>query len=158
MTGAAVRALGLALGLLVSLAHAQSPAMVAVGTSHPSAVAHYRVQGDGIEQALNGLRGDASSGQRIVHDRQVGLCGLCHTFGASTHTALGGDLAGVGSRLSAAQLRLRMVDSQALNPRSIMPAFHRLPTGMRVAAAYAAQPILQAQQVEDVVAYLQTLK
>lgn len=121
-------------------------------------VAHYQVQGDGIEQALNGLPGDAQRGQAIFHDRQLGLCGLCHTVGVAARSALGGDLAGVGSRLSAAQLRLRVVDGQRLNPNSIMPAFHRLPNAARVATAHAGQPLLQAHQVEDVVAYLQTLR
>ena len=71
---------------------------------------------------------------------------------------IGPPLAGVGARLSAAQLRLRVVDNAALNPTTVMPSYHRTTGLQRVGAAYAGKPVLTAQEVEDVVAYLLSLK
>jgi sulfur-oxidizing protein SoxX len=70
------------------------------------------------------------------------------------------DLTAVGSRLSAAQLRLRIVDMKRLNPQSIMPTYYGVvgATGARVAANWRGKPILAAEEIEDLVAYLRTLK
>lgn len=67
-------------------------------------------------------------------------------------------LSGVGARLGAGQLRLRIVDASLLNRDTIMPAYYRVSGLNQVAAAYRGRPILSAQQVEDVVAYLLTLR
>ena len=67
-------------------------------------------------------------------------------------------LAGVGARLSPAQLRLRVADSTRVNPESLMPAYYRTEGLNQVAAAFRGKPLLSAQQVEDVVAWLATLK
>jgi len=129
----------------------------------------YTVMGDGIATPLTATPGDAAAGRAIVVDRQQGLCLLCHS-GPFDRTAseraqgnLSTNLAGVGSRYSAAQLRLRVADAKHLNPASLMPAFHRLPAEaqtqtQRVGAAWQGKPVLSAQQVEDVVAFLETLK
>ena len=123
------------------------------------------VVGDGMPQPLTGMPGDAERGQAIVGSRQRGLCGLCHGGPASAdfpQPALQGNLApslaGAGSRWTEAQLRLRIVDSRRLNPDSLMPAFHSTQGQQRVGRAWQGQPVLDAQQVEDVVAYLKTLK
>ncbi len=121
----------------------------------------YEVQGDGIAQPLAGLRGDAARGRAIVASRQTGLCLLCHAAPVPEERFQGNlapDLAGVGARYSEAQLRLRVVDSRRLNPASFMPAFHsdRHPT--RVGTPWTGKPILSAQQVEDVVAWLASLR
>lgn len=108
--------------------------------------------------------GDAARGKAIVANRQRGLCVLCHQLPESIGVPLAfqGNLApsiaGAGSRWSAAQLRQRIVDSRKLNPTSLMPAYHRTDGLTRVGAAWQAKPILDAQQIEDVVAYLVTLK
>jgi len=119
------------------------------------------VVGDGIPAPLTATPGDAARGRAIVGSRQQGLCLLCHSgpfpeerFQGSVATSL----AGTGSRWTAAQLRLRIVDSRRLNPDTVMPSFHRTDGLQQVAAAWQGKPILDAQQVEDVVAFLATLR
>jgi sulfur-oxidizing protein SoxX len=121
----------------------------------------YEIVGDAIPTSLTGAPGDPARGRAIVGDRRVGLCLLCHTGPfpqPRLHGALGPDLRGVGSRLSAGQLRLRLVDGTQLNRDTIMPSYYRIDGLARVAPAYAGKPILSAAQVEDVVAFLATLR
>ena len=119
------------------------------------------VQGDSILQPLTAAPGDAARGRTIVASRQQGLCLLCHSgpfpeerFQGTVATSL----AGTGARWTVAQLRLRIVDSRRVNPDTVMPAFHRSGGLQRVGAAWQGKPILDAQQVEDVVAFLATLQ
>lgn len=124
-------------------------------------VAPHAVEGDRIEQPLLGLRGDPARGRAIVADRRTGLCLLCHQAPVPEERSpgnLSSDLSGAGSRWTAGQLRLRIVDARRLNPDSVMPSFHRTEGLSRVAAPWRGRPILDAQQVEDVVAYLEGLK
>jgi len=119
------------------------------------------VVGDGIPAALESLAGDAARGRAIVASRQAGLCLLCHAGPIPEERFQGNlapDLAGAGRRWTAAQLRLRLVDPRRLNPDSIMPAYYRTEGLTRVGRAWEGRPILNAQQIEDVVAYLATLK
>ena len=119
------------------------------------------VVGDAIPVALTNDPGDPVRGRAIVANRQVGLCMLCHTGPIPEERfqgSLAPDLAGAGTRWTPAQLRLRMVDARALNPQTLMPSYHRVDGLNRVAAAWAGAPMLGAQQVEDVVAYLATLR
>ncbi len=119
------------------------------------------VVGDGLPQPLTATPGDALRGRAIVASRQQGLCLLCHS-GPFPEERQQGNLApslqGAGARWNEAQLRLRIVDSRRLNPDSLMPALHRVGGQQRVGAAWQGRPVLDAQQVEDVVAYLKTLK
>ena len=105
--------------------------------------------------------GDAARGRAIVGNRQVGLCLLCHS-GPFPEEPLQGDLApdlrGAGTRWSEAQLRLRIVDPARLNPATIMPAYGRSDGLWRVAPAFQGRPPLTPQQIEDVVAFLATLR
>jgi sulfur-oxidizing protein SoxX len=116
---------------------------------------------DSIPASLTGRPGDAARGRAIVANRSVGLCLLCHS-GPIAEERFQGDiapsLAGAGSRWSEAQLRLRIVDGTRLNPDTIMPAYYRTGGLQRVARAFDGKTILSAEQVEDVVAYLVTLK
>jgi sulfur-oxidizing protein SoxX len=93
--------------------------------------------------------------------RHVGLCLLCHS-GPFPEERFQGELAtnlaGVGSRLSEAQIRQRIVDPARLNPATIMPAYHRTEGLTRVAPAFRGKPVLTAEQIEDVVAFLTTLR
>lgn len=118
-------------------------------------------QADGMPQPLTGTPGDAARGRAIVASRQQGLCLLCHRAPIAEERFqgdVGTDLAGAGTRWTEAQLRLRIVDSRRINPDSVMPAFHRTQGLHRVARALQGRPLLDAQQVEDVVAWLATLK
>ena len=116
---------------------------------------------EALPQSLTGARGDPARGRAIVASRQVGLCLLCHS-GPFPEERFQGELApdlrGAGARWSEGQLRLRIVDSGRINPASIMPAYHRTDGLTRVAPAFQGKPILSAEQIEDVVAYLMTLK
>ena len=122
------------------------------------------VMGDGIELPVDGLVGDSARGRVIVANRQLGLCVLCHQVPSDLGipTAFQGNVApsisGAGSRWSAAQLRLRIIDSRKLNPDSVMPSYYRTEGLTRVGTAWQGQPIFNAQQIEDVVAFLVTLK
>ena len=116
---------------------------------------------DEIPAPLTGARGDPVRGRALVANRQAGLCLLCHS-GPFPEERFQGDLApdltGVGARLSQGQIRLRIVDSTKLNPQSIMPAYYRSEGLTRVAPAFRGKTVLTAEQIEDVVAYLVTLK
>lgn len=119
------------------------------------------IVGDAMPTPLTATPGDAERGRAIVGDRQVGLCVLCHRVPEGEPRLqgdIGPDLRGVGARLDAGQLRLRVADARRLNPRSVMPAYLAVDGRTNVAAAYRGRPILGAQQIEDVVAYLTTLR
>ena len=116
--------------------------------------------GDSIPASLTGAKGDPARGRAIVANRQVGLCLLCHS-GPFPEERFQGDLAPdlrSATRLTEGQIRQRIVDSTKVNPQSIMPAYYRTEGLERVAPAYRGKTILSAEQIEDVVAYLTTLK
>jgi len=121
----------------------------------------YTVTGDAIVEPLSGSRGDAARGRAIVVDRQKGLCLLCHTGPFPDQRfqgTLAPSLAGAGSRWNEGQLRLRMADSAKLNPATIMPSYYRTEGLTRVGTAWRNKPVLTADEIEDVIALLVTLK
>jgi sulfur-oxidizing protein SoxX len=116
---------------------------------------------DAIPTSLTGASGDPVRGRAIVTSRQLGLCLLCHSGPFPEERFQGNlapDLAGAGKRWSEGQLRLRIVDSSRINAATIMPAYHRTDGLARVAPAWRGKPVLSAEQIEDVVAFLTTLK
>jgi sulfur-oxidizing protein SoxX len=120
-----------------------------------------QVVGDTIPGSLTGAKGDPARGRAIVGNRQVGLCLLCHSGPFPEEKFQGNlapDLKGAGARSSEGQLRLRIVDASRLNPDTIMPPYYRVEGLTRVAPAFRGKPILTAEQIEDVVAYLTTLR
>lgn len=125
------------------------------------AVQPYAIVGDAIPVSLTGHPGDPARGRQIVATRERGLCLLCHS-GPLPEVRLQGTIAtslsGAGARASEGQLRLRVVDASRLNGETVMPSFHRVEGLVRVAPAFRGRPILTAGEVEDVVAYLTTLK
>ena len=151
---------------LAERAHVLAAALAACLAVAPAAraqgaVASFVVKDDSIPLSLTGQPGDPARGRAIVVDRQKGLCLLCHS-GPFPEQRFQGDiapsLAGAGARWSAGQLRLRMVDATRLNPATSMPSYHRTEDFARVAPAFRGKPILDAQEIEDVVAFLATLR
>ncbi|HEX5998100.1 MAG TPA: sulfur oxidation c-type cytochrome SoxX [Hyphomicrobiaceae bacterium] len=121
----------------------------------------FTVVGDAIPASLTGAKGDPKRGRAIVTNRHVGLCLLCHS-GPFPEERMQGtlapDLRGAGARWSEGQLRLRIVDAGRLNPDTIMPPYYRTGGLNRVAPSFRGKPVLSAEQIEDVVAFLATLQ
>lgn len=137
---------------------------IAAADPQPSALRSYVVEGDAIRVSLTGQPGDAAKGAQLMRQRQKSLCVLCHSGpfpDPHLQGTLAPDLKGVGGRLSAGQLRLRIVDMKRLNTESIMPTYYAVIANSgdtRVAAEWRDKPILSAGEIEDLVAYLQTLQ
>ena len=135
-------------------------AFVTAHAAGADALRSFTVVGDAIPASLTGQGGDAARGRAIVVNRQS-TCVLCHS-GPFSEVKFQGDLApnlaGSGSRWSQGQLRLRLVDAASLNPATIMPSYYRIEGLQRVGNAWRGKPILSAEQIEDVVAYLGTLR
>jgi sulfur-oxidizing protein SoxX len=155
--------LGLAFAAAATAAAPGGDAAVArAGAGAPvTPVARFVIAGDAIEAPLEGHIGDPTRGQAVVRDRETGNCLICHSIPVPQELFQGEiapPLAGVGARLSPGQLRLRVVDPTRLNPYAIMPAYHRVDGLQRVDVRWAGRPVLDAQAIEDVVAYLSTLR
>jgi sulfur-oxidizing protein SoxX len=121
----------------------------------------YQVVEDGIPASLTGAPGDPARGRAIVLERSKGLCLLCHSGPFPEERFQGNlapDLAGAGARWSEAQLRLRIVDPRAFNPDTIMPSYYRIDGLDRVAPSFRGKPVLAPGEIEDVVAFLGTLR
>lgn len=121
----------------------------------------YAVRGDAVPAQLAGRAGDVARGAALIGDRHKSLCVLCHSGpfpDAHLQGDLGPSLAGIGARLTQGQIRLRVIDMKSLNPASIMPSYHRPLVAGRIAVAWRGRPILDAGEVEDLVAYLSSLK
>ena len=120
----------------------------------------YAVVGDTIPQSLTGTAGDATRGRTLVIERSS-TCILCHS-GPFPEQKFQGDLApslaGSGSRWSEGQLRLRLVDPSRLNAATIMPSYYRADGLSRVGTPWRGKPILSSEQIEDIVAYLASLR
>ena len=126
----------------------------------PFLVAGKAVGDEGIPASLTGAKGDPVRGRAIVANRQVGLCLLCHT-GPFPEERFQGNLAPDlrdAARVTEAEIRLRLVDPARVNPQTIMPAYYRAEGLTNVAPTYRGKTVLSAEQIEDVVAYLLTLK
>jgi sulfur-oxidizing protein SoxX len=136
------------------------PLALAAPVHAQDALAPYEVVGNAIPRPLTGTPGDPENGRAIVVKRES-TCLLCHS-GPFPEQRFQGDLSpnlkGAGSRWSEGELRLRLVDAARLNPATIMPSYYRVDGLTRVAQNYRGKPVLTAQQIEDVVAYLKTLK
>jgi len=139
--------------------------MIVWGCGHAAAedeeaLRPYTVVGDAIPASLTGVPGDAARGRAIVLNRQS-TCLLCHSgpFPEEKFQGnLGPDLKGTGGRWSEGQLRLRLVDAARLNPDTIMPSFYRVDGLQRVGRSFRGKPILSAEQIEDAVAFLSSLR
>jgi sulfur-oxidizing protein SoxX len=151
---------------LVSLSLAVLAPAVSADTgksaSLPDNYCRWEVTNYAIEQPLCGLSGDAGRGKTIVSDSYQGNCLACHQLpisGIEAYGTIGPPLQGIASRFTEAQIRIRIVDTRNINPMSIMPGFYRDPRLInRPGKRYQGKTFLTAQQVEDVIAYLVTLK
>jgi sulfur-oxidizing protein SoxX len=146
--------MGLALFFVAAVALGSTPGAA------QEALVPYTVIGETIPQSLTGKPGDPANGRAIVVKRE-NTCLLCHS-GPFPEQRFQGDLSpnlkGTGARWSEGELRLRLVDASRLNPATIMPSYYRVDGLTRVARSYKGKPVLTAEQIEDVVAYLMTLK
>ena len=140
---------------LIAVAISALPATAAAQTLTP-----YAISGDSITDSLTGAPGDAARGRALVAERSS-TCLLCHS-GPFPEVRFQGDLApnlaGTGSRWSIPQLRLRLVDASRLNPATIMPSYYRVDGLIRVGRSFRDKPILTAEQIEDIIAYLASLR
>lgn len=123
---------------------------------------NYTITAGEIRAPLSASAPDAERGRKILIGRDSN-CILCHAAPETGERFFGNlapPLSGVGRRLTAAQMRARIVDPLFFNKESIMPAYYRLKDeGLnRVAETYRGKPVLNAEQIEDVIAYLLTLK
>ncbi len=139
-------------------------ALLAAAPVGAQEVRPFRVEGQAIEQAL-AAGGDAARGRALLIARDPANCLLCHAAPADLvkdGVGFSGNLAtsldGAGARWTPGQLRLRIVDSRRLNPETIMPSYYRVDGLNEVAAAWRGKPIMNAQQIEDLIAYLATLR
>jgi L-cysteine S-thiosulfotransferase len=151
------RVYALALGIVAAVPAAVTPGGTASGSD--TLVAYHIVNG-AIPEPLTVQPGDPERGRRVVLDRDGGDCPVCHAMPLPErqfHGTVGPPLDGIGSRSSAGVLRLRLVDPKAINPETIMPAYYKVEGLHRVLERYRERPILTAQQIEDVIAYLLTL-
>lgn len=136
-------------------------ALAAPGARAEAPLATYRVVGDGIPAPLADAPANAQRGRAVALNPEQGNCLICHAMpvpGVRGFGNVGPPLDGVGSRLSAAQLRLRIVDPRRVNGATVMPAYYRVDGLHRVAPQHAGRPVLGAQDVEDLVAWLLTLR
>ncbi len=130
------------------------------GCAAPGMLVPYQVAGDGISAPLSNAAPDPARGRALLVSRDSN-CTLCHAAaetGERFFGTVGPPLSGVGNRLTAAQIRLRIVDPLFFNKESIMPAYYRVDGLNRVAETYRGKPVLTAEQIEDVIAYLLTLQ
>ena len=146
--------------LIAMIVQVLQPTMTHAQDASKAALRPYEVVGDAIPVSLTGTPSDPARGRTIVINRQ-NTCLLCHS-GPFPDERFQGDLSpnlkGTGARWTAGELRLRMVDASRLNPATIMPSYYKVDGLTRVGTAWRGKPILTAEQIEDVVAYLTTLR
>lgn len=121
---------------------------------------NYRIDGGAIREPLISSAPDAERGRKVLVSRESN-CILCHAAPETGERFFGNlapPLSGIGARLTAAQMRARIVDPYYFNKDSIMPAYYRTDGLNRVAENLRGKPVLNAEQIEDVIAYLLTLK
>ncbi len=120
------------------------------------------VDGVSIPKSLTGKAGDPKRGAKIVVKRKKGNCLACHKINQLSdypfHGNIGPELTDVASYMKEGEMRLRLVNPKVLNPDTIMPAFYRVEGLHRVMKKYKGKPVLTDQEIEDVVAFMKTLK
>lgn len=122
----------------------------------------WKIENYAIKKPFGGFNGNAQRGRKIVINKDKGNCLACHSLPIpeeSFHGTVGPPLHGLASRLTKGQIRLRVADEQKVIPTTIMPGFYKDPKeNNRVDDDFWGKPVLSAQEAEDVIAYLMTLK
>jgi len=135
---------------------------VAAGAGEGETYCTWEAADYAIDAPLCGLSGNPERGRMLAYERKKGNCLACHTLPIPEeqfHGNIGPNLDGVGSRYSEGQLRLRLVDMKVINPMTLMPGFYKNPDELsRVMKEFQGKTPLTAQEIEDVVAYLETLQ
>ncbi len=125
-------------------------------------LARFEIKDGKIDTALTGTPGDVQRGRQVIVGRTLGNCLACHAIKTLEREPYHGNVApsldGVASRMGEGELRLRVVDGTKVNPDTMMPPFYRTDGLNKVMKRFQGTTILTAQQVEDVVAYLKTLR
>lgn len=144
----------------VALAAGPFAAQQAVGQGKVPLVKYKIVDEESIPKPLTGKPGDPVKGKKWSIHRRLGHCVACHVMPVDQPYMgeVGPSLVGVGSRYSAGELRLLIVDPKVVNEDTMMPAFYKADGFHRVRKKFVGTTMLNAQQVEDIVAYLLTLK
>ena len=144
-----------------AVAAQQAPASQAQAAAAPALV-RFEIKSNAIAASLTGKPGNPDEGKKVVVGRQLGNCLACHQITVLSHEPFHGNtgpgLDGVASRMSEGEIRLRIVDATKANADTMMPPFYRADGLNRVLARFQGKTILTAEQVEDVVAFMMTLK
>mgnify|MGYP001627523134 CR=1 FL=1 len=134
--------------------------LATVAAAQTTPLVPFRVVDDAIPEPLTNTPGDPARGRALALDRSKGNCVTCHNMpvNADFQGNLGPPLEGAASRWTEGELRLRIVDSKRINPDSNMPSYYRIEGLTAVRRDWAGRPMLTAQEVEDILAYLLTLR
>ena len=152
---------GFTLSLALSLAMSAGCGTASAADPPTPQSVSFTVVGDAIPEPLTAVPPDAARGKSLLVAREAANCVLCHAVpdaAARFSGDVGPSLAGVGTRLTVPQLRLRVADNMRVHPATIMPSYYRVEGFSNVAAVYRGKPILSARDVEDVVAYLAAMR
>ena len=122
----------------------------------------YKIEDDAIKASLTGKAGDVAKGRKLATNRKKGNCLACHVVSdlkeQQFHGKIAPPLDGAADRYSEGELRLRLVNPKTANEDTIMPSFYEAASLHRVMKKFKGKTILSAQEVEDVLAYVMTLK
>ena len=152
-----------ALACIAGLAGVALATVAQAGTVRDDGLKPYEVVGDiAIPKPLTDKPGDPANGRKLVANRKKGNCLACHKIEQMKdflfHGEIGPELTDIASNMPASEMRLRLVNPKIVNPDTIMPAFYRVDGLYRVMKKFQGKPILTAQEIEDVIAFLVTLK
>ncbi|WP_205618830.1 sulfur oxidation c-type cytochrome SoxX [Terasakiella pusilla] len=129
--------------------------------SEPNLKPYTIVDGTSIPDSLSGKAGNAVNGKKLLVHRKKGNCLTCHSapiLEEEFHGDVAPPLEGVGDRMSAGEIRLRLVNPKVINPDTPMMAYYRTHGLNQVSKSFVGKPMLNEQEIEDIVAYLITLK
>ena len=133
-----------------------------LAVSATAGTVEYKIEDDAIKTSLTGKPGDPANGKKAFLNRKKGNCLACHVVSSLKdqpfHGEVGPPLDGAASRWSEGEIRLRIVNPKVLNEDTIMPSFYKSDGFHRVLKKFKGKTVISAQEVEDIVAYVMTLK